>query len=86
MMLRFVAMQRDPTFRAAYRSANGFTRVARYAARAHLRANEATFRCGVGYRPYFKPDAARIASKSRTRRNANNCSLFDSRVRFSLTS
>lgn len=66
----FVAMQRDPTFRAAYRSANGFTRVgAVRRARAHLRANEAAFRCGLGYRPYFKPDVSRIASKSRTRRN-----------------
>lgn len=38
---------------------------ARYAARAHLRANEAAFRCGLGYRPYFKPDASRASLRNR---------------------
>jgi len=61
MMLRFVAMQRDPTFRAAYRS--GFTRV-----RAVRRACTFAWKRGCIQMwlrlSYFKPDASRIASKS----------------------
>lgn len=89
IMLRFVVMQRDPTFRAAYRSANGFThvRAVHRAARAHLRANEAAFRCGVDYRSYFKPDTLLALLRNRVLDvNENDCSLFDCRVRFSLMS
>lgn len=68
----FVTVQRDLTFRAAYRSASGFT---------HVRAiyYAYTFTCKRSYilmwprfHPYFKSNNSSITSKSHTQRNTNN--------------